>query len=54
MTGSVTSDGVEMVMPGDNVSITVDLSLRLLWKTIRFAIREPDAPLVPAGSRHLD
>ena len=42
MTGSVTlPEGVEMVMPGDNVSITVDLITPIaMEKTIRFAIRE--------------
>ena len=42
MTGSVTlPDGVEMVMPGDNVSITVELITPIaMEKTIRFAIRE--------------
>ena len=42
VTGSVTlPDGVEMVMPGDNVSITVELITPIaMEKTIRFAIRE--------------
>ncbi len=42
VTGSVTlPEGVEMVMPGDNVSITVDLITPIaMEKTIRFAIRE--------------
>ncbi len=34
-------EGVEMVMPGDNVSITVELITPIaMEKTIRFAIRE--------------
>jgi elongation factor Tu len=42
VTGSVTlPEGVEMVMPGDNVSITVELITKIaMEKTIRFAIRE--------------
>jgi len=42
VTGSVTlPEGVEMVMPGDNVEITVDLHVPIaMEKTIRFAIRE--------------
>jgi elongation factor Tu len=42
VTGSVDlPDGVEMVMPGDNVSITVELITPIaMEKTIRFAIRE--------------
>ena len=42
VTGSVSlPDGVEMVMPGDNVSITVELITPIaMEKTIRFAIRE--------------
>ena len=42
VTGSVTlPEGVEMVMPGDNVSITVELITPIaMEKTIRFAIRE--------------
>tara|TARA_R110002096_G_scaffold17146_5_gene59143 strand:+ start:1449 stop:2633 length:1185 start_codon:yes stop_codon:yes gene_type:complete len=42
VTGSVTlPDGVEMVMPGDNVSVVVDLITPIaMEKTIRFAIRE--------------
>ncbi len=42
VTGSVKlPDGVEMVMPGDNVSIEVDLITPIaMEKTIRFAIRE--------------
>jgi elongation factor Tu len=42
VTGAVTLDeGVEMVMPGDNVSITVELITPIaMEKTIRFAIRE--------------
>ena len=42
VTGSVTlPEGVEMVMPGDNVSISVELiSPVAMEKTIRFAIRE--------------
>jgi elongation factor Tu len=42
VTGSVTlPEGVEMVMPGDNVSVTVDLITPIaMEKTIRFAIRE--------------
>jgi elongation factor Tu len=42
VTGSVTlPEGVEMVMPGDNVSITVELLTPIaMEKTIRFAIRE--------------
>ena len=42
MTGSVTlPEGVEMVMPGDNVSIQVELITPIaMEKTIRFAIRE--------------
>jgi elongation factor Tu len=34
-------DGVEMVMPGDNVTITVELVTPIaLEKELRFAIRE--------------
>ena len=34
-------DGVEMVMPGDNISIEVELITPIaMEKTIRFAIRE--------------
>jgi elongation factor Tu len=34
-------DGVEMVMPGDNVTMTVDLiSFIAMEKELRFAIRE--------------
>jgi elongation factor Tu len=34
-------EGVEMVMPGDNVSIEVELQSSIaMEKTIRFAIRE--------------
>jgi len=42
VTGSVTlPDGVEMVMPGDNVAIEVELITPIaMEKTIRFAIRE--------------
>ena len=42
VTGSVTlPEGVEMVMPGDNVSITVELITPIaMERTIRFAIRE--------------
>ena len=42
VTGSVTlPEGVEMVMPGDNVSIEVELITPIaMEKTIRFAIRE--------------
>jgi elongation factor Tu len=42
VTGSVTlPEGVEMVMPGDNVSISVELIVPVaMEKTIRFAIRE--------------
>ncbi len=42
VTGTVSlPDGVEMVMPGDNVSITVELITPIaMEKTIRFAIRE--------------
>ena len=42
MTGSVKlPEGVEMVMPGDNVSIEVELLTPIaMEKTIRFAIRE--------------
>ena len=42
MTGSVKlPDGVEMVMPGDNVSIEVELITPIaMEKTMRFAIRE--------------
>ncbi|MCX8511663.1 MAG: elongation factor Tu [Chthoniobacteraceae bacterium] len=42
VTGSVTlPEGVEMVMPGDNVSVTVELITPIaMEKTMRFAIRE--------------
>ena len=42
VTGSVTlPEGVEMVMPGDNVSIQVELITPIaMERTIRFAIRE--------------
>ena len=42
VTGSVKlPEGVEMVMPGDNVSIEVELLTPIaMEKTIRFAIRE--------------
>ena len=42
VTGSVTlPDGVEMVMPGDNVAVEVELITPIaMEKTIRFAIRE--------------
>jgi elongation factor Tu len=42
VTGTVSlPDGVEMVMPGDNVSITVELITPIaMEKTMRFAIRE--------------
>jgi elongation factor Tu len=42
VTGTVSlPEGVEMVMPGDNVAITVDLITPIaMEKTIRFAIRE--------------
>ena len=42
VTGTVTlPEGVEMVMPGDNVAITVELHSPIaMEKTIRFAIRE--------------
>jgi len=42
VTGSVTlAEGVEMVMPGDNVSITVELIAPIaMAKDLRFAIRE--------------
>ena len=42
VTGTVTlPEGVEMVMPGDNVSIEVELHQPIaMEKTIRFAIRE--------------
>ena len=42
MTGTVTlPDGVEMVMPGDNVSVEVELIAPVaMEKTLRFAIRE--------------
>lgn len=42
VTGSIKlPDGVEMVMPGDNVSLDVDLITPIaMEKTIRFAIRE--------------
>jgi elongation factor Tu len=42
VTGAVKlPDGVEMVMPGDNIAIEVELGNSIaLEKTIRFAIRE--------------
>jgi len=42
VTGEVTlPDGVEMVMPGDNVSLTIDLIYPVaMEKGLRFAIRE--------------
>ena len=42
VTGSIKlPDGVEMVMPGDNVELTVELIMPIaLEKTMRFAIRE--------------
>ena len=42
MTGTVKlAEGVEMVMPGDNVSVEVELITPIaMEKTIRFAIRE--------------
>ena len=42
MTGTITlSEGVEMVMPGDNTSIAVELIAPLaMEKGLRFAIRE--------------
>jgi elongation factor Tu len=42
VTGSATlPDGVEMVMPGDNVSVTITLITPVaLEKGLRFAIRE--------------
>jgi elongation factor Tu len=42
VTGSATlPDGVEMVMPGDNVSVTIELITPVaLEKGLRFAIRE--------------
>lgn len=42
VTGSITlPEGVEMVMPGDNVAITVELIVPIaMEKTLRFAIRE--------------
>ncbi len=42
MTGTIKlPEGVEMVMPGDNVSIEVELITPVaMEKTIRFAIRE--------------
>ena len=42
MTGSVKlPEGVEMVMPGDNVSVEVELITPVaMEKTMRFAIRE--------------
>src|SRR5438046_4994678 len=42
VTGTVKlPDGVEMVMPGDNISIEVELITPIaMEKTIRFAIRE--------------
>ena len=42
VTGSVKlAEGVEMVMPGDNVSVEVELGTPIaMEKTIRFAIRE--------------
>ena len=42
MTGTVKlPDGVEMVMPGDNVSVEVELITPVaMEKTMRFAIRE--------------
>src|SRR5471030_511561 len=42
VTGSVKlAEGVEMVMPGDNVSIEVELGVAVaMEKTIRFAVRE--------------
>ena len=42
MTGVVTlSEGVEMVMPGDNVSLSVELITPIaMEKGLRFAIRE--------------
>jgi len=42
VTGSVTlPDGVEMVMPGDNVAVQIELITPIaMEKTMRFAIRE--------------
>ena len=42
VTGSITlPDGVEMVMPGDNVSLTIELITPVaMEKSMRFAIRE--------------
>ena len=42
MTGSITlPDGVEMVMPGDNVRMTVELITPIACEVgLRFAIRE--------------
>jgi elongation factor Tu len=42
VTGSIKlPDGVEMVMPGDNVELTIELIMPIaLEKTMRFAIRE--------------
>jgi elongation factor Tu len=42
VTGSISlPDGVEMVMPGDNVSLTIELITPVaMEKSMRFAIRE--------------
>jgi len=42
VTGSIKlPEGVEMVMPGDNIELTVELIMPIaLEKTMRFAIRE--------------
>ena len=42
VTGTITlSDGVEMVIPGDNVTISVELQKEIaMEKGLRFAIRE--------------
>jgi elongation factor Tu len=41
VTGNVTLDGTEMVMPGDNVKVTVHLSDSIaMGESLRFAIRE--------------
>lgn len=48
---AVLPEGVEMVMPGDNVALTVELITPIaMEKELRFAIREGVVPWVQASS----
>ena len=38
MAGNITPDGVEMVMPGDNLTIKVELLSPIAWRLVKIFI----------------